>query len=196
MPKARTDPKPAFCAASRQEWRSWLEKHHTRESQVWLVYFKKHTGKPSLSYTESLEEALCFGWVDGIKRRIDEERYAHRFSPRRQKSRWSPTNILLARRLIAEGKMTPVGLDSFNRRVSYDDEFVKAKKASVISLGSELERRLRANKAAWRFFNDLAPGYKRQYIDWLVSAKKSLTRERRLTEAIKLLADNKKLGMK
>ncbi|MBR9702602.1 hypothetical protein GOV10_01070 [Candidatus Woesearchaeota archaeon] len=89
-----------FFATNRKEWRAWLKKNHAKEKEVWLVYYKKHTDKLSVTYRESLEEALCFGWIDGIKRSLSEEEYTHRFTPRREKSKWSPRNIKLAQEMI------------------------------------------------------------------------------------------------
>ena len=188
--------KKEYCATSREEWRSWLKNNQSTEKEVWLVYYKKHTGKPSLSYMESLEEALCFGWIDGIKRKIDEEKYAHRFTPRKLNSKWSVRNVRLAEKLIEEGKMTPSGLLAFKQRTSYDDEFVEATSAKEISIPIEIEEALKTNGQAWDNFSNLATGYKKQYILWLTTAKKVETRQKRLNEAIRLLAKNEKLGMK
>ncbi len=182
--------------ANRQEWREWPQKQHAEADEIWLVYYKKHTGKSSVSYTESLEEALCFGWIDGLKKGIDEEKYCHRFTPRKKQSKWSPRNILLARKLIAEGKMTAAGLAAFKRRRPCDDEFLEAKKAVEIPLTAEIENALMANRKAWDNFIRLAPGYRKQYAGWLMNAKRPETREKRLKEAIRLLANNQKLRMK
>ncbi len=173
-----------------------MKSNHVKAKEIWLVYYKKHTGKPSIDYTDSVEEALCFGWIDGLKRRLDEERYVHRFTPRKPGSRWSSLNIRLARKMIEEGKMTQAGLLAFNQRVSYDERILKARDTNEIHLTPEIEQTLKANKKAWENFNSLAPSYKKQYVGWLISAKKQETRQRRLEEAIKLLAENKKLGMK
>jgi uncharacterized protein YdeI (YjbR/CyaY-like superfamily) len=182
--------------ASRAEWRAWLAKHHAGEQEVWLVYYKKHTNKPTLTYLDSVREALCFGWIDGIKKRVDDERYMHHFTPRRGASRWSLTNIKLARELIESGDMTDAGLAAFNNRKAYDDEFLRAKQAQVQVLAPEFKRALKANDAAWRNFNALAPSYRKNYIGWLQSAKKPQTREKRLRELISVLEKGKRLGMK
>ena len=160
------------------------------------MFYKKHTGKPTVSYRESVEEALCFGWIDGLKRTIDEERYAQRFTPRKPKSKWSPINISLAEKLIDQGKMTEVGIQAFEQRVAYDEQFLSTRESQELALTPEIEAHLRKHKKAWRNFQNLTPGYKKQYIGWLISAKKPETRERRLKEAVRLLKDNKKLGMK
>ena len=190
------DMNQTFCPSSRKEWRSWLNDNHSTVQEVWLVYYKKHTGKPSISYGESLEEALCFGWIDGIKKRIDEEKYTHRFTPRKLSSKWSARNVRLAKKLIEEGKMTPSGLSAFNQRAGYDDEVLAVKRTKEITLPKEIEAAIKANEKAWINFVNLAAGYKKQYILWITSAKKVETREKRTKETIKLLAKNEKLGMK
>ncbi|MBT8074841.1 MAG: YdeI/OmpD-associated family protein [Gammaproteobacteria bacterium] len=196
MPPDKLNPDLQFCASSREEWRAWLQQNHAGASEIWLVYFKKHTGKPTVDYAESVEEALCFGWVDGLKKRIDEYRYAHRFSPRKAKSKWTPLNIQRARKMIEAGKMTEAGLVSFRQRLEYDEKFLQARTQKKLELPAEMEAAIKLNKAAWNNFKQLAPGYRKQYVGWLVSAKKPATRTRRLEEAIRLLARNKKLGMK
>jgi uncharacterized protein YdeI (YjbR/CyaY-like superfamily) len=181
-------------AASRDEWRSWLAKHHASETEVWLVYYKKHTGKPSVSYIESVREAICFGWIDGLKKRIDDECYMHRFTPRKPGSKWSPTNIKLAKELIETGLMTDAGWEAFRQGKTYDQKFLQEKRQ--VSLAPEHERALQANAEAWANFNALAPSNRKNYIGWLQGAKKPETREKRLQELIKVLEENKKLGMK
>jgi uncharacterized protein YdeI (YjbR/CyaY-like superfamily) len=180
----------------REAWRAWLAEHHATEKEVWLAYYKKHTGKASVSYMDSLKEALCFGWIDGLKRRIDEERYAHRFSPRKPTSRWSPQNIRLARELIGSGEMTSAGLAAFEQRVDYDKGLQEMLVAKEIALNPETEEGLKTSKKAWKNFNQMAPGYRKQYVAWLQTAKKPETRKRRLQEAIKMLEENQKPGMK
>ena len=177
------------CPSSRAEWRSWLSENHARNKEVWLFYYKNHTGKPTVSYRDSVEEALCFGWIDGIKKSIDDERYCHRFTPRRKNSKWSPLNISLAEKLIGQDKMTPVGLTSFEQRKTYGER-------KEFTLTPEVEGALKNNNLAWENFNKLAPGYRKQYVGWLASAKKPETRAKRLEEALRLLEQNKKLEMK
>lgn len=160
------------------------------------MYFKKHTGKPSIGYADSVEEALCFGWVDGLKKRIDEHKYTHRFTRRNPRSKWSPRNIKSATKMIEEGKMTQAGLVSFKHRRAYDEEILKARDAKEVPLTVEIEKALKADKKAWENFNNLAPSYRKQYVGWLTSAKKQETTQRRIREAIRLLTENKKLGMK
>jgi uncharacterized protein YdeI (YjbR/CyaY-like superfamily) len=182
-------------ARDRDAWRAWLQKNHARKDQVWLVYYKKATGKQSITYKESVEEAICFGWIDGLKKRIDDERYCHRFSPRKESSKWTPTNIEIAERMIALRKMRAAGRRAFERRKEYDAEFLE-QRAEASRLSPEMEKALRANRKAWGTFESLTPGYRKQYVQWLMSAKRETTRERRLAEALRLLAAGKKLGMK
>ena len=181
--------KVRVCPSSRAEWRSWLGENHPIEQEVWLFYYKKHTGKPTVGYRDSVEEALCFGWIDGIKKTIDDESYCHRFTPRRPNSKWSPLNISLAKKLIEQGKMMPAGLASFEQHKTYDE-----KKEFTLTPG--IEKALKGNSVAWENFNRLAPGYRKQYVIWLASAKKPETRAKRLKEALDLLEQNKKLEMK
>ena len=185
-----------FQAKNRNEWRDWLKKHHTSEKGIWLVYYKKHTGKTTIKYRDSIEEAICFGWIDGIKKRIDEEKYTHRFTIRKTKSKWSPLNISLAKKMIAEKKMTQFGLTFFEQRIEYDEEFIKSRSSISNALTPEIKQALKNNENAWNNFLKLAPSHKKQFVGWLMSAKKEITKQKRLTEAISLLEQNRKLGMK
>ncbi|MGB5488044.1 MAG: YdeI/OmpD-associated family protein [Lysobacterales bacterium] len=182
--------------SDRRAWRAWLTENHASEKEVWLAYYKKHTGKATVTYKDSVKEALCFGWIDGLKKSIDEQKYAHRFTPRKVNSKWSPLNIRLAKELIETGEMTEAGLVAFNQRVPYDQELQKVLSAKEIPLTAETERGLKSSKKAWDNFNQMAAGYRKQYVAWLQSAKRPETRKKRLIEAIGLLEANKKLGMK
>lgn len=188
--------KPRVYAADREAWRAWLAENHASEKEAWLVYYKKHTGKASVAYLDSVREALCFGWIDGLKRRIDDETYAHRFTPRKANSRWSPQNISLAEEMIELGRMSDAGLEAFRQRVSYDEAQLALIRASEIALSDDIESALKANRKAWENFGKLAPGYRKQYVAWLQTARRPETRAKRLAEAIALLEKNLKLGMK
>ncbi len=177
-------------------WRAWLQKYHSSAAEVWLVYYKKHTGEQTVTYRDSVEEALCFGWIDGIKRSIDAERYAHCFTPRKTNSKWSPLNIRLAEKMIRDRLMTAAGLVAYEQRVNYDKKLLDFRRAKMVPLMPELEKRIRSNKTAWKNFTGLAPGYRKQYVSWLMSAKKPETREKRLREAVRMLEKNEKPGMK
>lgn len=183
-------------ATSREKWRKWLEKNHAKNDEVWLIYFKKATGKPSVTYRESVEEAICFGWIDGIKKRIDDERYTHRFSPRRSQSKWSDLNIRLAEKMIRENKMTEAGLEIFKRKRKYKESVVEMIQAREIELTPEIETILKSNKKAWLNYQKLAPSHRKQYAAWLTTAKRPETIQKRIKEAINLLENDEKLGMK
>jgi uncharacterized protein YdeI (YjbR/CyaY-like superfamily) len=181
--------------ANRATWRAWLEKNHARADELWLVYYKKGTGKTGVDYVASVEEALCFGWIDGLKKRIDAERYMHRFTPRRPGSRWSAINIARVERLRAAGRMTRAGLAVFEPDNTYDPG-VLSERAGASELPREIEQALRKNRSAWRNFTALAPSYRRSYVLWLTNAKRSETKRKRLAEALERLERNERLGMK
>ncbi|UCD52701.1 MAG: YdeI/OmpD-associated family protein [Phycisphaerales bacterium] len=184
------------CLKTAKAWRAWLRKHHATEQELWLVLYKKHTGKADLVYEEAVCEALCFGWIDGIRKRIDDEKHMIRFTPRRPNSRWSPTNKRRVAELIADGRMTEVGLakvEEAKRNGQWDHADVPR---PVPEVPVELTQALARNKAAQRRFEALAPSYRKQFIWWIASAKRDVTRSKRVAEAVQLLAQNKKLGMK
>lgn len=178
-------------ARTRQEWRDWLREHHDTESEIWLVFTKRHTGRTSISYNDAVEEALCFGWVDSIIRRLDEARYARKFTPRKANSRWSTANRRRYADLQARGLLIPSGLRRPPTALSGD-----APRPSASAVPQYIEQALGASPSAWRYFEQLAPSYRRTYIAWIDSAKQPETKERRLREAIDLLAAGKKLGLK
>jgi len=187
----------ALYVTSRDDWRAWLEKNHETEKEVWLVYYKKHTNRPRIPYDDAVEEALCFGWIDSIVQKIDDERYAQKFTPRKSGSLWSESNKRRVRKLLQEGKMTQAGLAKISEGVLEGEERVKSElKSKELLIPTYLSEALRANKKAWENFNRLAPSYRRQYVGWITTAKKEETRKRRIREAIELLARNEKLGMR
>jgi uncharacterized protein YdeI (YjbR/CyaY-like superfamily) len=179
----------------RSTWRSWLENNHDKTHEIWLVYCRQHLAKAGIRYAESVEEAICFGWIDGLKKSIDEERYAHRFSPRKANSRWTPLNIERARTMIEQGLMTNVGLAAFENRLEYGDEFNRLKKSESLAIPDEIKAEIERSPTAWKNFDALAPGYRKQYILWLTTARRPETRARRLEKAIKMLEMNQKPGM-
>lgn len=184
-------------AADRQAWREWLQENHQDKKAIWLIYYKKHTGKPRVSYEEAVEEALCFGWIDSIVKRIDEERYMQKFTPRRDTTHWSEANIRRMKSLIARGSMTPVGLEKIPPEILTGEVEPETPPAGrTISMLVELERLLNQNPRARENFDKLAPSHRRNYLGWIGSAKKDETREKRAREAIQLLLQNKKLGLK
>ncbi len=185
-----------FEAKNRKEWRNWLEKNHSSMKEIWLVYYKKHTNKPTISYKESIEEAICFGWIDGIKKKIDGEKYTHRFTQRKKNSKWSPANIEIAERMIKTGMMTTGGLNVYRNRKEYEKDFLKIRSSIGDSLTPDLAEILKTQEKVWNNFNNLSPSHRKQYVLWINSAKKEVTKQKRLAEAIRLLEQNEKLGMK
>ena len=180
---------------NRDDWRAWLAENHETEKEVWLIYYKKYTGQPRIPYDDAVEEALCFGWIDSVVQKIDDERYAQKFTPRRNNSKWSESNRRRVRALLKAGKMTPAGLARIGEGVLETEESSKPRAKELVT-PEYLEEALRANVKAWENFNRLAPSYRRQYIGWIRNAKKEETRSRRIREAISLLSRNEKLGMK
>jgi uncharacterized protein YdeI (YjbR/CyaY-like superfamily) len=176
---------------TRRQWRKWLEKHHDSESEIWLVFHKRHTGVRSLNYDDAVEEALCFGWIDSILRRLDESRYARKFTPRRADSRWSTANRRRYASLASRGLLAAPGLSRAPTGRSGD-----APRPSVARLPSYIEQALRKNPRAWSSFQQLAPSHRRHCIGWIDSAKRDETKARRVREALRLLAAGKKLGLK
>ncbi len=181
----------------RREWREWLEKHHETEKEIWLIYYKKHTDKPRVPYDDAVEEALCYGWIDSIVKRIDDERYAQKFTPRANTTKWSELNVKRIKQLIKDGKMTEAGMAKIDKGV-LDGTIKPVTKPfpKELTIPPEIEAALSADPVVWKNFNALAPSHKKNYIGWISSAKREETRRRRLEEAIELLAQNKKLGLK
>jgi len=252
----------SFYAADRDQWRAWLEKNHKTQTEVWLIYYKKASKRPRIPYDDAVEEALCFGWVDSLVKRLDDEKYAQKFTPRKDRLKWSEPNKKRLRAMIEQGKMTDAGMavidnailaglkDSEGKhgkpkqgesvpefilkvlnadkkaRASFDnltpshrrryirwitsasrEETQKDRLKQVISLLSRskipgddipefVEKALNANKKARANFENLAPSYRRLYIRWITTARREETQRRRLAEAIRLLEQNKKLGLK
>ncbi|HTG35902.1 MAG TPA: YdeI/OmpD-associated family protein [Thermoanaerobaculia bacterium] len=179
--------------STRADWRAWLTAHHDRETEIWLVYNKRHTGEPRVEYGDAVEEALCFGWIDSIVRTIDADRYAQKFTPRKAKSKWSELNKRRFAKMVAEGKMTAAGLA---KSPPEDAGGAGAKPPEDDAVPGYIEAALRANGVAWTNFSNFAPSYRRLYVRWIEDAKKEETRRKRLAEAVGLLEQNKKLGLK
>ncbi|MBA7710351.1 hypothetical protein ES703_119293 [subsurface metagenome] len=179
---------------NRDDWCAWLKKNHATKKEIWLVYYKKHTGKPRIPYDDAVEEALCFGWIDSTVKRLDNEKYAQKYTPRQAKSIWSRLNIERAKKMISQGKMTKTGLALFKEAGKK-----KGSKAKVIkknyAVPADLKRALTRNKKALENFNNFAPSYKRICVFWIIDAKKKETREKRIKRVIKWAAQNKKPGM-
>ncbi len=182
--------------SNRKEWRKWLKENHSVIREIWLIYYKKHTGKPRIPYNDAVEEALCFGWIDSTVKRIDDEKYCQKFTPRNDKSNWSEHNKKRVAKMIKEKKMTKYGLVKVKAAKKNGEWYKTAEAVKEFEIPSELKRLLSVNKKARDFFYELSPSHKKQYIGWIASAKKVETRERRAKEALKLLKTKQKLGMK
>lgn len=181
---------------NREQWRNWLAEHHAGEAGVWLIFYKKKTNKPTISYEDAVEEALCFGWIDSIIKKIDETRYVRKFTPRKGKSKWSKLNKKRAEKMIKAGGMTDAGLVKIQtaRKTGLWEKDGGINISLDISL--ELAEALAKNKKAKENFDKLAPSYRTQYIGWIAVAKREETKKRRIKESITLLEKGKKLGMK
>ncbi len=178
--------------ATPAEFRAWLEAHHDQASELWVGFYKKGSGVPSITWPESVDEALCFGWIDGIRKSLDEERYVIRFTPRKPKSNWSNVNIKRVAELTKLGRMTPAGLKAFEERDTKRDYSYEETRSR--SFTPEQEKTFRANKKAWTFFEQQPPGYRKTLIYWVTSAKKEETQKARLEKLIAECAAGRRLG--
>jgi len=168
-------------------FRAWLERHHASEAELKVGYWKVGTGRPSLTWPESVDEALCFGWIDGVRHSLDAERYAIRFTPRRPGSGWSAVNRRKAEALLAAGRMAPAGRRAWEARPEGDDAGASFESVAAPTLSPSQQRAFRAEQAAWAWFQGRPPGYRRTAIHWVVSGKRKETRARRLA---RLIADS------
>ena len=160
--------------------RVWFEDHHDSADELWVGYYKKATGIPSIDWPESVDEALCFGWIDGIRRSVDDKSYKIRFTPRRKRSHWSARNLDRMKHLIEAGRVTDAGMAAYRARDPGNSERAAYEQGEV-RLPAEYERRLRAVPGAWSYWEGERPWYRKQVTWWVVSAKREETRERRLT---------------
>ena len=178
-------------ARTSAQWRRWLAAHHDSESEVWLIFHKRQTGQATIAYDDAVCEALCFGWVDSLIKRLDDARYARKFTPRKPHSRWSSANRKRYAQLRASRRLMPAGLRRTPTARSGD-----APRPALVRTPQYIMRALRKDPAAWKYFEKLAPSYQRMYIGWIDSAKQERTKTRRLREVIGLLAAGKNLGLK
>jgi len=179
---------------NRQEWRTWLEKNHDKEAEIWLVFYKVKVKKNSIKYEEAVQEALCFGWIDSIVKRIDNEKHMQKYSPRKVNSNWSASNKARVEKLIKEGLMTESGLKaieiakqngSWSRLDSVDIRLETPKALSAA---------FKKNHTAKKAYEKLAPSRKKQFLWWIESAKRDETKNKRVEETLKLLVENKRPG--
>jgi uncharacterized protein YdeI (YjbR/CyaY-like superfamily) len=175
--------KPVFFATP-EELAAWLEEHHETEDELWVGLYKKASGKPSVTWPEVVEQALRFGWIDGVRRGIDDESYANRITPRRAGSNWSAINVAKVEELKAGGLMKPAGLRAYEARRADRTGVYSFERREAAQLPAEFEQRFRAERDAWTWWEERPPGYRRTATHWVVSAKRTETRERRLLQLI------------
>lgn len=173
-------------------FRDWLSRHGESETEIWVGFYKKSSGKGGMTYPEALDEALAHGWIDGVRKSVDDERYVQRFSPRRQGSIWSNVNIRKVEELTKAGRMTDRGSKVFNERDPRQNGKYSFEQGDQ-ALGPELEKIFRKNKPAWKYFESQPPGYRKVATWWIISAKRDETRLKRLKTLIELCADEKRL---
>jgi len=188
----------SFHPKTRKAWRQWLEEHHDKLPGVWFTFYKKESGKPRVTYDEAVEEALCFGWIDSLPKKIDEHRSALKFSPRRPKSVWSELNIKRVQELIDKKLMTRVGLEKIERAKA-DGSWEKLSASNLqVKTGvipADLEKALKKNKEALINFRAFSPSCKKQFLSWIDSAKRPETRTARITQTVAMSAAKKKPGV-
>ena len=167
---------------TRTEWRKWLTKNHDKVEELWLIFYKKGTGKPSIDYEVAVEEALCFGWIDSIIKKIDEERYVRKFTPRKDNSVWSESNKKRVKKVIKEGRMTEYGLMKIKAAKKSGKWYEDLKPDISFNIPADFEK--------------LSLTHRKHYIEWIVTAKREKTIQKRIEESIKMLKQGKKLGLK
>jgi uncharacterized protein YdeI (YjbR/CyaY-like superfamily) len=193
--------KPRFFP-SPSAWHAWLEEHHEKHEELWVGFHKVGSGKPSITWAEALDGALCFGWIDGVRKSLGENSYVIRFTPRRPKSIWSAINIKRVAELSTLGLMRPKGMQAFEKRTGNRSEIYAYEQRKGAKLSAAYEKQFRANKKAWKFFQAHPSWYRRTASWWVISAKKEETRLKRLAQLIddcehgRTLAQLKRPGQK
>lgn len=178
--------------ADQEDFRKWLAEHHETENEIWVGYYKISAKKQGMTYSQSVDQAICYGWIDGIKKAVDSEIYCNRFTPRRATSVWSAVNIKKAESLIKQGLMQPSGLTCYLNRKE-DKSRVYSYENKPERLPEELEEKLRENDKAWAYFSSQAPSHQRTILYWIMSAKQDSTRLNRLEKLIKASEEGKRL---
>jgi uncharacterized protein YdeI (YjbR/CyaY-like superfamily) len=174
-------------------WRAWLHKHHAEPGELWVGFYKRDSGRASITWPEAVDGALCFGWIDGIRKRIDDISYKIRFTPRRPRSIWSAINVRRATELSARGLMQPAGLAAFEKRDGKRSEIYSYEQRKNAKLPPVYEKKFRSHPAAWVFFRDQPPGYQRICSWWVISAKKEETGFKRLAALIEHSGQQRRL---
>jgi uncharacterized protein YdeI (YjbR/CyaY-like superfamily) len=170
----------SFTPSNLADWHKWLEENHDQEQEIWLVYFKPASGRSNIDYESSVEEALCFGWIDSIIQKIDENKYARKFNPRRMESQWSETNKRRVIKVIREGRMAEAGMAKVTFEVEKVDISKPKPKRPPVEMPEKIEKALKSDPKVWEAFQEITPSLKRNYILWLADAKKPETFERRM----------------
>lgn len=181
---------------TKTEWRKWLQKNHDKVEEEWLIFYKKGTGKPSIDYEVAVEEALCFGWIDSLVKRIDEEKYARKFTPRKDKSVWSESNKKRVKKVIKEGRMTEYGLKKIKAAKKSGKWYEDDQPNYSFTMHPLFSEALKKNNKAKKIFEKLSPSQRKHFIGWIAAAKKQETVEKRIEKSIKTLKQGKKLGLK
>jgi uncharacterized protein YdeI (YjbR/CyaY-like superfamily) len=194
MPAAKTTIAPTFFAAP-ADLRRWFKKNHAKASELWVGYYKKGTGKKSVTWPESVDEALSVGWIDGVRKSIDDERYMIRFTPRRQGSNWSAVNLRRVKALTEEGRMLPAGVAAFESRDAKKAELYSFEQRATPKFSRQELTEFKASAEAWRFFQKQPPGYRKLTTFWVMSAKRDATRQRRLALLIADSAAGRRIDM-
>jgi uncharacterized protein YdeI (YjbR/CyaY-like superfamily) len=179
--------------ATSAEFRAWLVKNHASKSELGVVLHRKASGKPSMTWSEAVDQALCFGWIDSIARRIDDTSRVQRFTPRKPRSNWSAVNIKKVKELTAGGLMTAAGLAAFARREEARSGVYSYENRHLAALDAEREAKFKKQKAAWEFFGTQPPSYRQTAIYWVMNAKREETRSKRLARLIELSAARRRL---
>jgi uncharacterized protein YdeI (YjbR/CyaY-like superfamily) len=190
--KPTKPPKPTYFATP-AAFRAWLESHHATSTELLVGFYKRGSGKPSITWPESVDEALCFGWIDGVRRSVNDERYTIRFTPRKARSTWSAVNIKRVAELTKLGRMQPAGIEAFSRREEKTSQIYAYEQRADAAFDDEFEGTFRANRRAWEFFQAQAPWYCRNATYWVMTAKKEETRRKRLAALIADSARGKRI---
>ncbi len=175
-------------------WRDWLEKYHGQRQELLVGFYKKGSGKPSITWPESVDAALCYGWIDGVRRSIDELSYTIRFSPRRPRSNWSAININRVAELTVQGLMRPAGIKAFEARIE-DRSRIYSFEQQGVKFEAAQERQFREHASAWKFFQAQPPGYRRLVTWWVISAKREETQMKRLAILIEDSEQGRRIGL-
>ncbi len=183
--------KPKFFT-TQTDFRRWLEENHEKETELIVGFYNMKSGKGGMNWSEAVDQAICFGWIDGVRRNVDEESYSNRFTPRRANSNWSAVNIEKARVLTEKDLMKSAGIAAFEKRIA-EKSAIYAYENELKNFSEEFEKRFKANKGAWEFFENQANWYKKQMINWVMTGKQEATRERRLGKLIGESEDGKRI---